>query len=138
MGAESITLPARFLATVAHLVVTLTILYDTDNITRRALEETSGYGDEKDSLQAQATTSTVCFVLEFVGMFSGVSLFFPTLNSFYIFLHINGTLYVGLFIGLHWGLKWYTWFFLLFSLLPALIEMLVCFAVFKLKMREYS
>lgn len=138
MRAEEITVPARFLTTVAHLIVTLTIVYDLDNVAKYAVEDIDDLSSAKEMLGILVYTSLACFGIEVVGIFSGVSLFLPTISSFYVFLHFLGTLMVTLFLCLHWDIAWFTWFFVLFSLLPAFLEMIVAFGVMKLKLMEYS
>mmetsp|Transcript_11671 Transcript_11671/g.15860 ORF Transcript_11671/g.15860 Transcript_11671/m.15860 type:complete len:139 (-) Transcript_11671:112-528(-) len=138
MGGEHITVPARFLVTMAHLIVTLTIVYDVDAISRDAKGAEDDTSASKDRLTALAWTSLVCFLIEIAGIFSGVSLFLPTVCSFYILLHFIGTILVLLFVALHWEVPTFTFLFIFFSGLPAVLEMMVAFGVLKLKLMEYS
>mmetsp|Transcript_22840 Transcript_22840/g.38185 ORF Transcript_22840/g.38185 Transcript_22840/m.38185 type:complete len:141 (-) Transcript_22840:189-611(-) len=140
MGAEEITVPARFLTTVAHLIATLTIVYDVDNIASDANKHStlSEYSSEKDTLSVLAYASLACFIIEVFGLFSGVSIFVPSVSSLYVFLHSLGTILVALFVALSWALSTYTWLFLIFSAFPAFVELCMAFFVLKLKLFEYS
>ncbi|EEH54088.1 uncharacterized protein MICPUCDRAFT_48260 [Micromonas pusilla CCMP1545] len=135
---EDITLPTRFILTAAHLIATLTIVYDSDMTVYRATGTSTGVSDDKMQLEALAWTSIACFIVEFLGMFSGVSLFVHSANVTYIFLHFFGTVYVALFCFLHWDLDVFPWLAALFSFLPATIEVGVAFAVYKLGVMQYK
>mmetsp|Transcript_19957 Transcript_19957/g.43675 ORF Transcript_19957/g.43675 Transcript_19957/m.43675 type:complete len:141 (-) Transcript_19957:227-649(-) len=140
MGVEEITVPARFLTTIAHLVATLTIVYDVDNIAHDANRHSSPseYSGEKNTLEVLTYASLACFIIEVFGMFSGVTIFVPSIASLYIFLHTLGTILLVLFLGLHWALPTFTWLFVIFSAFPAFVEICMAFIVMKLKLFEYS
>ena len=104
----------------------------------RATGTSTGVSDDKMQLEALAWTSIACFIVEFLGMFSGVSLFVHSANVTYIFLHFFGTVYVALFCFLHWDLDVFPWLAALFSSLPATIEVGVAFAVYKLGVMQYK
>mmetsp|Transcript_23223 Transcript_23223/g.44342 ORF Transcript_23223/g.44342 Transcript_23223/m.44342 type:complete len:133 (-) Transcript_23223:381-779(-) len=131
LRSEDITVPTRFLMTIAHLVVTLTIIYDIDSVADSA-------NGSKTTMEALAGASLACFAVEVVGIFAGVSLFLPTLSAFYVLLHFLGTVLTILFLALRWQAAWFSIQFILFSATPALLEMVVAFGVFKLKLMEYS
>jgi len=134
----AVTLPARFVATTAHLIATLTVFFDADNITKRALKsDQSDFSDERDSLLFYVWFSIVCFGIEYIGLFSGVSMFLPTVSVMYIAAHSVGTVLVGLFSTEVWDLDYFSWFFGFFSLIPAATEALMAFLVLKLNILDY-
>jgi hypothetical protein len=49
------------------------------------------------SMQGLLWTAVVCFIVEYVGLFLGASMFSPTLNSSYIMLHFVGAILTTLF-----------------------------------------
>lgn len=136
---EEITLPARFITTAAHLIATLTIVYDASETTKRALgADLSDYSSSKTTLEGLAWTSLILFAVEFAGMFSGVSLFMPTANVFYIFAHFWGAVLVGLFVCLEWDIGAFGWLFTLFSLFPAAVECIIGFLVLQTNIMQYK
>ena len=136
---EDVTLPARFLTTTAHLIATLTIVYDAEDTTRRALgSDQTDLASWQSNLEGLAWTSLIFFAIEFAGMFAGVSLFMPTANAYYIFSHFFGAVFVGLFVCLNWEIASYHWFFTLFSFFPALCETALAFAVTQMSVMQYK
>jgi len=65
------------------------------------------FASSKSNLEGLAWTSLIFFAIEFAGMFTGVSLFMPTANAYYIFSHFFGALFVGLFVCLNWEITAY-------------------------------
>lgn len=129
-------LPLRLVTKVAHLVATLVVLYDLDGLTGAALGK--GSGDElrasRRKLESLAWAAVGCFILEFIGLFSGMSMFFPTVNSFNVLLHFVGIVLTALFVtNDSWGVGSYTSIFVFCHALPALLEIAVAFAVLKFK-----
>ncbi|ACO70560.1 predicted protein [Micromonas commoda] len=136
---EDVTLPARFITTAAHLIATLTIVYDSSETVKRALgSDLSDYSTELTSLEGMAYTSIFFFCVEFLGMFTGVSLFMPSANVFYIFAHFFGALFTGLFVTLQWDLQAYPWMFTLFSFFPAFTESVIAFLVLRLNIMQFK
>ena len=169
---EDVTLPARFITTAAHLIATLTIVYDSvrfpsfppahtshpraspffkrltsplpfshpqSETVKRALGSDLGdYSTELTNLEGLASTSIFFFCVEFLGMFTGVSLFMPSANLFYIFAHFFGALFTGLFVTLQWDLQAYPWLFTLFSFFPAFTESVIAFLVLRLNIMQFK
>ena len=77
-------------------MATLVILYDLSRITQLSLgEDQSSFGSERRRLEGMAWSGVGCFVLEFVGLFAGISMFLPLVNCFYIALHFLGLVLVA-------------------------------------------
>ena len=71
-----------------------------EDTTRRALgSDQTDLAKWQSNMEGLAWTSLIFFAVEFAGMFTGVSLFMPTANAYYIFSHFFGALFVGLFVG---------------------------------------
>ena len=169
---EDVTLPARFITTAAHLIATLTIVYDSVRApslarrphrdpaprpdffkrltgthltfsTERDGEARAGLGPVRiqhrtDFIGGHGATSIFFFCVEFLGMFTGVSLFMPSANVFYIFAHFFGALFTGLFVTLQWDLQAYPWMFTLFSFFPAFTESVIAFLVLRLNIMQFK
>ena len=82
--------------------------------------------------------SFALFALEFAGIFGGVSLFLPKVNTLSTLLHFFGFVFTALYLGAAWGVKSFAWIFSFCSVLPALAEALAAFAVFKLKIVQWG
>ena len=110
-----------------------------EDTTRRALgSDQTDLASWQSNLEGLAWTSLIFFAVEFAGMFTGVSLFMPTANAYYIFSHFFGALFVGLFVCLNWEISSYHWFFTLFSFFPALCEACLAFAVTQMNIMQYK
>ena len=125
------------------LSVNPTILATTnerqEDTTRRALgSDQTDLASWQSNLEGLAWTSLIFFAVEFAGMFTGVSLFMPTANAYYIFSHFFGAVFVGLFVCLNWEIASYHWFFTLFSFFPALCETALAFAVTQMSVMQYK
>ena len=106
---------------------------------KRALgSDLSEYSSELTSLEGMAYTSVFFFCVEFLGMFTGVSLFMPSANVFYIFAHFWGAVLVGLFVCLEWDIGAFGWLFTLFSLFPAAVECIIGFLVLQTNIMQYK
>lgn len=82
---DSQMIPTRFLMTMAHFIAVLMVFYTKqDNILNSmSVGYTSGaYKEATSSVLAACWLSIICFVIEFVGLLMGVSMFMVTLNGF--------------------------------------------------------
>ena len=110
-----------------------------EDTTRRALgSDQTDLAKWQSNLEGLAWTSLIFFAVEFAGMFTGVSLFMPTANAYYIFSHFFGALFVGLFVCLNWEIGSYHAVFTLFSFFPALCEACLAFAVTQMNIMQYK
>ena len=96
------------------------------------------YNSERRTLEALAWTSVACFIVEVLGMFSGVSLFMPSANVCYVVCHFFGAIFVSLFCVLEWDLDVFPWLFALFSAVPATLEMVIAFLVLQTNIMQYK
>jgi len=131
--AEDYTLPARFLTTTSHLVVTLCIVLDLDRTAARISASQAEKDATLSTLVPLAYTAMAFLLLETLGLFAGATIFNRPLTCFHILLHFLGTILVGLFIEEYWSLESYIILFTLFNALPAFLEL--WFGAFYLKGR---
>ncbi|CEO94941.1 hypothetical protein PBRA_003754 [Plasmodiophora brassicae] len=85
MGIESTLLPTRFLLTTVHLMAILTLFNSKDANIRAALPisyTTVQYSSMNNQMLAALWIAVVCFIVEYLGMFSGVSIMKHAHNSF--------------------------------------------------------
>eukprot|EP00899_Mesostigma_viride_P027197 jgi/Mesvir1/7662/Mv11422-RA.1 len=138
---EHITLPARFLTSAAHLIAVLTIAFDVEMCVKRGLDSDAS-NNELDSAKLQlsilAYASLGLFFVEFVAMFSGVSLFLPTFNMLYVVLHFIGTIFTIIFIAQEMDPDIFIIIFSVFIAFPVFVELIVVIALTKMRLMEYS
>ena len=82
--------------------------------------------------------SLALFAVELVGVFAGVSLFLPKINALSTLLHFFGFVLTALYLAAHWRVRSFAWIFSFCSVVPAFLEAVAAFAVFKLKIVQYS
>ena len=69
-------LPTRFLVQVFHLIAILTVLYDTNGIAKELVGDAGGdLSGTETSLEALSWAAIVCLVVDFTGLFLGLSVF---------------------------------------------------------------
>jgi len=139
MGLDHQIIPVRFLCMVGHFVSIIMIYYTKSNnlnISQTALDNSS-YSSHDSSITAALWLSIICFIVEFVGFFSGITLFSLRISAFSIVLHFAGGTLCSCFIIDTWDYAtiWYIWVF--FSLLPAIIEGLAMIRIFCYKAQQY-
>mmetsp|Transcript_7946 Transcript_7946/g.9731 ORF Transcript_7946/g.9731 Transcript_7946/m.9731 type:complete len:145 (-) Transcript_7946:238-672(-) len=132
-------IPARFLATMGHLIaVIMANLTINDNIDI-ALSSTSSdddYNAAKSVALSAIVISYVCFTFDFVGLFGGF-IFFERVNCLLTALHCTGSLLVSWFIVHTWQYRilWTT--VGLFNVTAALVNVCVFVSVFMFKTVTY-
>lgn len=94
--------------------------------------------DDEDWLESMVGASLALFAVELVGVFAGVSLFLPKINALSTLLHFFGFVLTALYLAAHWRVRSFAWIFSFCSVVPAFLEAVAAFAVFKLKIVQYS
>eukprot|EP01023_Acetabularia_acetabulum_P067511 TRINITY_DN932_c1_g1_i1.p3 TRINITY_DN932_c1_g1~~TRINITY_DN932_c1_g1_i1.p3 ORF type:complete len:118 (-),score=8.24 TRINITY_DN932_c1_g1_i1:92-445(-) len=102
----------------AHLIATLTLLFDLDYIVLKQGEDES----YRSSLKGLAWGSLTCLIVLFVGLFMGVSMFSRGMNSFYILAHFTGAILTACMIIQGWSIGAYVAIFLFLALFPGVVE----------------
>lgn len=122
VSAEEVTLPTRFVTKTAHLLAVITIMFDIDLAARNSTSDGTSFTTEKKMLQGLLWTAIVCFIIEYVGLFLGVSMFAKFLNSSYIMLHFVGTILTTLFYTEGWKVTTFIPMVVFFNCVPGVCE----------------
>jgi len=88
-------------------------------------------------LKSAWSVAVCCFVLDYVGLFGGITIFFRSLNFSHCVLHFLGALYTCWFVLDTWNYAMYWKICGLFSILPALLELGALANVFIFKTVPY-
>ena len=102
-----------------------------------AISDDSSYSSKDSELLAAIWLSIICFIIEFSGLFLGISLFLARYNTFSILAHFAGCVLLSWYIIDTWYYStfWYIWIF--FSLFPTILEIVAFIRVFCLKVVQY-
>ena len=124
----STIVPTRFLCTVGHLIAIWMISYTKAANIQAGLSidyTTTQYNTANTSVNWAIGLHFFCFTIEFLGLFTGISLYSPAIHIFDIFAHFFGALILSWSIidSWHYDYIWIVWGF--FSLIPALLETLL-------------
>ncbi|KAG2486512.1 hypothetical protein HYH03_014814 [Edaphochlamys debaryana] len=137
---EEVTLPARFIVMTCHLISVLMVLFDVDYLVSEMLgfnadtgppSNEQAFNDKKQVVEGLCYGAIACFGIEYIGLFLGISMFFPQIMSLYVILHFLGAILVGLFRVDNWDVGALAAFFACFNALPTIIE--ICMLVFVVK-----
>mmetsp|Transcript_48913 Transcript_48913/g.98419 ORF Transcript_48913/g.98419 Transcript_48913/m.98419 type:complete len:143 (-) Transcript_48913:247-675(-) len=140
MGIRDQIIPARFLLTLGHFVSVCLITYTKeDNIYAVHNSATSKQkSDAVYEIQAAVNVAIVCFCFDFIGMFSGSSLFMNKVNLLQCLVHFIGGVLVSTFIHDSWAFTTLWPLVLAFNITTAVVELGVLFAVHILKVVMYG
>ncbi|KAI9356520.1 transmembrane protein 107-like protein [Zopfochytrium polystomum] len=112
---SQILIPARFLATVGHIMATVMVLYTKDANLQRAmpLRDTSSYSSFNQSIMGALALTWICFAIELAGLFTGLTIFYGLTNAVYIGAHASATIALCFFIAeaWHYVIYWYIFVF---------------------------
>lgn len=125
MASVSGLMPARFLCLVAHLVITIMILWSREDNVRACLsrEYTMNEFEAKDTeLIIGLAISLGLFLIEFIGFFAGLSMFSYTQNAFSAILHAGAGIALVFFIFDLQCADDFWYIFAVCSVLPAILE----------------
>ncbi|KAI8916892.1 transmembrane protein [Entophlyctis helioformis] len=116
--------PARFLVTTSHFMATIMAYMTRDGNIKTALpiNSTVDYTAFSQSLTAAIAFSWILFVADFVGLFSGITMFSTRTNALHIAAHAAGTITLSFYISEGWHYLSYWYIFTFCSLLPGLVE----------------
>ncbi|KAL5033827.1 hypothetical protein RTP6_001734 [Batrachochytrium dendrobatidis] len=89
------------------------------------ISSTLDYKSFNQSIVAALVLSWICFATEFIGLFSGRTMFSAVSNTINICAHATGTIALCLFITEGWHYLSYWYIFVFCSLAPWTIEMAV-------------
>jgi hypothetical protein len=126
---------ARFLSTFGHFTALLILFQTVDNNVEKSFAD--GAVTEKDSAMLSANWALafgcICFFFDFMGIFSGNSLFIPGVNVFQVFFHAIGSILLSWLITQNWEIT-KLWPIVLCTNLPtALMEWVVIIGIYGFK-----
>ncbi len=75
----------------------------------------------------------MCLVVDFVGQFSGLSVFRTNVTCVQIGAHFWGALLVALFVAEQWHVGAFPYLFVFFSLAPTLVEVAAAVPIIRAK-----
>ncbi|CAM9277329.1 unnamed protein product [Scytosiphon promiscuus] len=141
MRIEDKVIPARFLVTLGHLIGVIMILKTkADNVyaglsSDPTLAEISAANSD---VNAALGVAMVCFGLDFVSIFFGLSIFMmKVVNALQTVAHFCGAILIANFISEEWDYRSLWHIVGLCNIPTALAEVAVLFAVFYLKSSLY-
>lgn len=102
-----------------------------------AVYSQSTFDSRESSLLAGLWLGVICFVVHFIDLVCGFSLFLSRFNASHIVLHFCGCVLMCWFILEEWHYRsyWYIWTF--FNLLPTILESIGIARVFCFKVAQY-
>jgi len=130
-------IPARFLTLTAHAVLLITLLWSrqtsVDVCVSSSLSSSTSATSGTDTVVVALSLGLASAAIEFLGFFSGVTTFFPTVSLLSFVAHSSAS--IGLSLVVYEDLPCSSlWIILAFcSLLPAFVEIIVVVGVVGLK-----
>merc|ERR1711920_701450 len=138
----AVILPARYLLTMGHFIVTTMVFFTKEENIARGLPASATPGTEAferahRSMQIAWTLSMVCFSFDFLGLFAGYTMFVPNVNFLQIMSHFCGGILISWLISfqMHYVYLWYV--FVLCHVPTALSEIAAILFVHYIKARPY-
>ena len=124
-------IPARFLLTLGHFIAVLLVHYTKDHHIYAVYDDPSSTekNDAVFQLEAALNVAVVCFVFDFLGMFTGASIFLHKVNFLQILIHFIGGILVCTFVQDAWGFHYLWPLVIIFNVSSALIEIGVLMAI---------
>ncbi|XP_041479468.1 transmembrane protein 107-like [Lytechinus variegatus] len=129
-------IPARFLCLIAHLVITVTLIWSRDANVRACLPETytdTEYNTVDVALIIGLSLSIVFLVIEIIGFMSGVSMFIHPVGLLSTTCHASAAIALSFYLFEEWPCYIFWYIFGFCSAFPALVEIAVLIAVLGLK-----
>uniref|UniRef100_A0A1X7UYX2 Transmembrane protein 107 n=1 Tax=Amphimedon queenslandica TaxID=400682 RepID=A0A1X7UYX2_AMPQE len=138
MAATTTIIPCRFLALMAHLVITVMLYWSREpNVlacTNQGVVPGSDQYSTKDTqLLVAVSLSLACLIVEVVGLVTGLSMFSNTTNILSIALHVTGSILISLYVVDVWSCDIYWTIFAFFCFLPFVVEVFVIAYTLKFK-----
>ena len=127
-------IPARFLITVGHVIALIMAFeFIPDSVYAGIGSSGNTVGKASQSLTGAIWFGLICALIDLIGLFTGMTIFFVNNNLLQIIGHFAGCLCVSWFITSTW--PYYTMWniVLITSLIPTAFEIWMFFAIFVLK-----
>jgi hypothetical protein len=128
-------IPARFLLTLGHFIAVLLVNYTRDHHIYAVYDDPTSteQNDARRELHVALIVAVLCFVCDFLGMFTGTSIFMHKVNFIQILLHFIGGILVCTFVHDSWGFHYFWPLVIIFNITSALVELGVALAVYVFK-----
>ncbi|GAB1608217.1 transmembrane protein 107-like [Argonauta hians] len=128
----SVIIPVRFLLLVSHFITVVMVMLSKDNNIIPSLP-VPYTPEEYDSKRTQLTValglSFGMLAIEFLGFFSGSSMFSVSQSTFSALFHGFGAVFSSLFIVQSGQMHFYWYIFAVFCTLPAITELVTVIGV---------
>mmetsp|Transcript_1456 Transcript_1456/g.2102 ORF Transcript_1456/g.2102 Transcript_1456/m.2102 type:complete len:150 (-) Transcript_1456:91-540(-) len=143
---SEVTVPLRFICKTVHLIAVLTVLFDLENVIgsmtnilldTATQEQASLFHDKKTTLKGLCWTAIICFIIEYITMLLGLTMYFGSIMLVNITFHFVGAILVILFYTDNWNMESFIAFFVCFNGIPAIIELLAAIFVSKFTYLRY-
>jgi len=132
-------IPARFLLTMGHFISISLVSYTLENNINASLRSPSPAAEKQatSEIEAAITFALCCFVFDFIGIFTGSSLFMNKVNLLQIMAHFIGGVAISTFIHEAWEYEYLWPLVLAFNASTAFVEFAVLFSTHVLKIVVY-
>ncbi|XP_051514478.1 transmembrane protein 107 [Myxocyprinus asiaticus] len=120
--------PARFLTLTAHLVIIITIFWSRENNVQSCLPldfTEEQFRTEDTRLVVALSVTLGLFAVEFIGFFSGVSMFNSNQGLLSLVSHSSASVSLSFFVFQQWPCWTYWIIFSLCSVIPAVFELIL-------------
>ncbi|XP_038076206.1 transmembrane protein 107-like [Patiria miniata] len=121
-------IPARFLCLIAHMVVSITILWSRDANIRACLPSSytqADYNSADTGFLAGLILSLIFIAMELAGFMSGVTMFVNMESLFSITAHAVGAVFLSYFLLEAWPCNTYWYMFGCSSAFPFVVDTFV-------------
>ena len=140
MGVQDYLISARFLTTIGHLTALLLIFSSIENNVEKSFSDSSSSEEKSRAYEASIAALVIgigCFLFDFYGIFSGSTMFSPTINMIQIFFHFIGSIFLSWLITETWHYK-ALWPIIISCNFPtAIIECIMILSIYVFKTAVY-
>lgn len=129
-------IPTRFLVLLAHLSISIVILWSRDANVLACLPydyKEDDYYAKDQQLMIGLILALALIGIELIGFLSGTSMFFPSVATLSIGCHFCACVLLSYLFMDSWDCTMYWWIFVFSSILPGIVEVCVVFNVHVLK-----
>ncbi|CAM9486769.1 unnamed protein product [Ectocarpus sp. 12 AP-2014] len=140
MRIEDRVVPARFLVTLGHLVGVIMISKTkSDNVYAGLSSDPTAaeVATANSHVNAALALAMVCFGLDFMSLFFGLSIFMMKVNALQTVAHFSGAVLIAHFISETWDYRCLWQIVGCCNVPTAIVEVAVLFSVFYLKSSVY-
>lgn len=133
-------IPARFISMTLHFICTCMVFYTLEQNIIAELGfsySSSDYSNAEEQMNYALAVSMICFLIQYFGLLSGVSMFFHKVNALQITLNTLGLLTLFFYVIENWKYSHYWTLIGIFSAVPAFLETMLILLVPMVKGLQY-